>query len=62
MVPDGFKMPGLEDMLGDYMRMPPTAVGPQAEHQVLNAGEYAINSKVYFISSVADADISPHPA
>ena len=57
MVPDGFKMPGLEDMLGDYMRMPPTAVGPQAEHQVLNAGEYAINSKVYFISSVADADI-----
>ena len=56
-VPDGFKMPGFEGLLGDYLRLPPSAVGPQFGHEVINTSEYNINSKVYFISSVADADI-----
>ena len=54
-IPEGFKMDGVDLGLGDYMRLAPSSVGEQNEHQMINEEDYNINSKVYYVTS-ATAD------
>ena len=54
-VPEGFQMDGVDLGLGDYMRLAPSHVGGQNEHQMTNKEDYNINSKVYYVTS-ATAD------
>ena len=55
-IPEGFQMPGVDIGLGDYLRLAPSYVGGQDEHQMENQEDYKINNKIYYISS-ATADV-----